>query len=205
MELNQKFEKVEIGKLRAHPRNPRNGNTEAIKESIEVNGFYGAVIAQKSTGYILAGNHRWRAAKEAGSTHVPVAWIDVEEEHATRIMLADNRTNDMASYNESELASLLTELSESIGFDGTGYTAADLDLLLDGIPVEDLDAMEEWVGMPEFDMKDKTAFQSIIVHCKDQASLDLFCKTIGQSVTDKTKMLWFPKAEIGHAADKVYK
>jgi|TARA_B110000116_G_scaffold266119_1_gene276358 hypothetical protein len=128
--IEQEFEEVEIGKLKAHPRNPRTGDTGAIKESIEANGFYGAVIAQRSTGFILAGNHRWKAAKEAGASVIPVAWVDVEEEHANRIMLADNRTNDMASYDENALASLLTELNESCGLEGTGYKPTDLDLML---------------------------------------------------------------------------
>lgn len=205
MELNQEFEEVEIGKLKMHPRNPRNGNTEAIKESIEHNGFYGAVIAQKSTGYILAGNHRWKAAKEAGASSIPVAWIDVEEEHANRIMLADNRTNDIASYDEAGLAALLTELNESIGLEGTGYLQTDLDLLLEGASVDEVDPMEEWTGMPEFEMQDKTAFKSIIIHCKDQKSIDSFSKVIGQTITDKTRMLWYPEMIIERAADKVYK
>tara|TARA_R100000808_G_C2081379_1_gene105062 strand:- start:142 stop:759 length:618 start_codon:yes stop_codon:yes gene_type:complete len=205
MELNQEFEKVEIGKLKMHPRNPRSGNTEAIRESIEHNGFYGTVIAQRSTGYILAGNHRWKAAKEAGASHIPVAWIDVEEEHAHRIMLADNRTNDMASYDEAGLAALLTELSESMGLEGTGYLQTDLDLLLDGTAVGEIDPMEEWTGMPEFDMKDKTAFKSIVIHCKDQAAVNGLAKTLNQNITDKTRMLWFPEIEIERASNKVYK
>jgi hypothetical protein len=61
---------------------------------------------------------------------VPVAWVDVDEEHATRILLADNKTNDLAEYNNEALASLLTELSESSDLGGTGFTVTDLDLLL---------------------------------------------------------------------------
>jgi ParB-like chromosome segregation protein Spo0J len=130
MELQQEFEMVEVDRLREHPRNPRKGNTEVIRESIEKNGFYGAVIVQRSTGRILAGNHRWKAAKLAGESKVPVAWVDVDEEHATRILLADNKTNDLAEYNNEALASLLTELSESSDLGGTGFTVTDLDLLL---------------------------------------------------------------------------
>ena len=136
MLIEQEFEEVEIGKLKAHPRNPRTGDTGAIKESIEANGFYGAVIAQRSTGFILAGNHRWKAAKEAGASVIPVAWVDVEEEHANRIMLADNRTNAMASDDESALASLLTELNESCGLEGTGYKPTDLEQLLTEVSKE---------------------------------------------------------------------
>ena len=54
----QAYELVAPRALRPHPRNPRRGDVDAIEESIAENGFYGCVVAQRSTGYILAGNHR---------------------------------------------------------------------------------------------------------------------------------------------------
>ena len=205
MKLEQEFEMVEVDRIKEHPRNPRKGNTEVIKESIEANGFYGAVIVQRSTGQILAGNHRWKAAKLAGEAKVPVAWVDVDDDHAARILLADNKTNDLAGYNEEVLTALLTELNESVGLEGTGYAPIDLDLLLDGDSIEDIDPMEEWAGMPEFDQKDKTAFKSIVIHCKDEKAVSGLAETLGQKITDKTRMLWFPEIEIERALDKVYK
>ena len=136
MELEQKFEEVEIGKLKMHPGNPRNGDIDLIGESINVNGFFGAIVAQRSTGRILAGNHRWKAAKAEGKDRVPVAWVDVDDDHALRILLADNRTNDVASYDESQLASLLAELNESCGLAGTGYKPEDLEQLLTEVSPE---------------------------------------------------------------------
>jgi len=136
MELEQKFEQVEIGKLKMHPGNPRNGDIDLIGESINVNGFFGAIVAQRSTGRILAGNHRWKAAKAEGKDKVPVAWVDVDDDHALRILLADNRTNDVASYDESQLASLLAELNESCGLEGTGYKPEDLEQLLTEVSPE---------------------------------------------------------------------
>lgn len=62
--INQSTETVALDALRPHPRNPRQGNIGAIHDSITANGFYGQVVAQKSTGFILAGNHRWRAAAQ---------------------------------------------------------------------------------------------------------------------------------------------
>lgn len=205
MELKQNFETVKVEALKPHPQNPRKGDVDAIGSSIRVNGFYGAIVAQRSTGCILAGNHRWQAAKAEGAKRVPVAWVDVDDEHALRILLADNRTNDMASYDKTSLSALLAELSESVGLEGTGYSPTDLDLLLDGTAAGEIDPMEEWAGMPEFEMEDKTAFRSIIVHCKDQTAVDGLAKTLGQNITDKTKMLWFPEIEIERAADKVYR
>jgi ParB-like chromosome segregation protein Spo0J len=56
--INQEYELVPTGRLRPHPRNVNRGDLAVIAESIAQNGFYGAVVAQRSTGYILAGNHR---------------------------------------------------------------------------------------------------------------------------------------------------
>ncbi len=55
-----------VERLRCHPANARVGNVDGIAESIRVNGFFGTIVAQRSTGYILAGNHRFRAAVQVG-------------------------------------------------------------------------------------------------------------------------------------------
>lgn len=149
MELEQQFEEVEIDRLKVHPGNPRNGDIDLIGESINVNGFFGAIVAQRSTGRILAGNHRWKAAKAEGRDKVPVAWVDVDDDHALRILLADNRTNDVASYNESQLASLLAELNESCGLEGTGYKPEDLDQLLADISPQLVEGNTDPDDIPE--------------------------------------------------------
>ena len=143
--INQATELAAIDAIRPHPQNPRQGDIGAIRTSIDNNGFYGTIIAQKKTGHILAGNHRWQAARQAGATELPVTWVDVDDDHALRILLADNRTNDLATYDDHALADLLKSLHESTGtLAGTGYDGDDLDdlvALLDGPP--DLDNMAE--------------------------------------------------------------
>lgn len=126
----QKIETVPIGSLKHHPKNPRKGDVKSITESIEHNGFYGVVVAQKSTGYVLAGNHRMMAAKAAGLDSLPVAYVDVDDATALKILLADNRTNDLATYDNKELAELLADVSNTIGLDGTGFDEAFLDGLI---------------------------------------------------------------------------
>lgn len=132
--INQEHVTAPIDAIRPHPRNPRQGDVGAIHESIENNGFYGSVIAQKSTGYILAGNHRWQAARQAGATEIPVTWVDVDDDHALRILLADNRTNDLANYDNEALAEILKDLHAETGtLIGTGYDGDDLDELLEDL------------------------------------------------------------------------
>jgi DNA modification methylase len=126
--LNSSYEPaVRIDSLTAHPENPRRGNIEAVAESIDANGFYGAVIAQVSTRRILVGNHRWKAAQKRNSSFIPVLWIDCDDDRALRILLADNRTNDLAAYDDAMLVGLLQKLeSETGSVVGTGYDDAAL-------------------------------------------------------------------------------
>ena len=129
--LHSALAQVALDKLKPHPSNPRQGDVGAIHESITANGFYGALVVQKSTGYILAGNHRWKAAKEAGLKKLPVFFVDVDDDRAIRILLADNRTNDLAAYDEPALAALLKGiLAETDSLVGTGYDTDALDALL---------------------------------------------------------------------------
>lgn len=132
----QAYELVDVADLAPHPDNPRQGDVEAIAESVDQNGFYGALVAQRSTGHVLAGNHRLLAAQRRGIGRVPVVWVDVDDDRAKRILLADNRTNDLAGYDEQSLAELLQDLSVTeAGLAGTGYTDTDLAKLA-GRPAE---------------------------------------------------------------------
>jgi hypothetical protein len=141
-----------IDAVKPHPRNPRQGDIGAIHQSIQTNGFYGAILAQKSTGHIIAGNHRWQAARQAKAKKIPVTWLDIDNDHALRILLADNRTNDLATYNDNMLSELLQDLHNATGtLDGTGYTGDDLDQLLN-----DLSGPNAPEDFKEFDEKLQT-------------------------------------------------
>lgn len=141
--LNETAELVHADRLKEHPSNPRRGDLERIQESIEHNGFYGTLVVQRSTGFILAGNHRFRAARNLGYTEFPVAWVDVTEDEAHRIMLADNRTGDVADYDNEALLALLTDLD---GSDGTGYSPDDIEDLVSLLGAVPTAPVEEFKG-----------------------------------------------------------
>lgn len=135
-----------VADLVEHPENPRRGDVDAIARSIAANGFYGAVLIQQSSRRVLAGNHRLRAAREQGLDVLPVIVIDVDDDRARRILLADNRTSDLGSYDDELLRLLLVELAETVdALDGTGYAPDDLTALLDRL---ERDAPDEF---PAFD------------------------------------------------------
>jgi ParB-like chromosome segregation protein Spo0J len=123
---------VPIDQLKQHPFNPNNGDLDALIESIQVNGFVTAVTADVNTGYIIAGNHRYLALHALGAKEIPVIWVDhMDDSGAVRYMIADNRTGKLAILDETALAALLTDLSDSdIGLAGTGYDDASYQRLL---------------------------------------------------------------------------
>ena len=122
--------KTPITALVPHPSNPRQGDVGAIIQSIQTNGWYGTLVAQISTGHVLAGNHRLQAAIHCGLDRVPVHWVDVDDDTAHRILLADNRTTDLATYDDHALADLLVEMGKNGNLEGSGYDGDDLDDLL---------------------------------------------------------------------------
>lgn len=131
MTTEHTIEQVAVGDLIVHPANPRQGDIGTIVQSIEKNGWYGTIVAQRSTGYVLAGNHRLMAAQSLQLDTVPVYWVDVDDSTARRILLADNRAADVAAYDNDRLSDLLTSMMVETGdLLGTGYTEDDLDDLL---------------------------------------------------------------------------
>jgi DNA modification methylase len=144
-----KIEMVAAGKLACHPDNPRRGDVDSIRESISANGFYGALVVQRSTGHILAGNHRFMAAQAEGLEKFPVIYVDVDDEEAKYILVVDNRSSDKAENDHEVLAAILQGLkSNEQGLSGTGYSDADLAGLLAAV-MDDGEALDGEDDIPE--------------------------------------------------------
>jgi ParB-like chromosome segregation protein Spo0J len=125
-----------IAGLEPYPGNARKGNVDAIVESLEAHGQYRPIVVRRTEdgGQVLAGNHTLAAAGRMGWTHIAATWVDVDDDQARRIVLVDNRTNDVATYDDELLAELLQEVAGSDrGFDGTGFEEEDLAKLLDSL------------------------------------------------------------------------
>ena len=112
-----------------HPDNPNNGDIEAVAESIEVNGMYRPIYAQRSTSRILAGHTAYAACLSLGATEVPIIWLDVDDTTAVKILLTDNKTALLAKLDPALELNLLRDLDDTSDLLGTGYTTADIDAL----------------------------------------------------------------------------
>lgn len=134
---------VPIDSVQLSRRNPRRGDVAAIRESLLANDQYRPLVVNRPRMEVLAGNHTLVAARELGWSEILVAFVEVDEEHATRIKLADNRTSDLAGWDDAELAAMLAELDD---LTGTAFSAEDLTELLDSLaatmPIEEDDVPE---------------------------------------------------------------
>jgi len=124
--------KVPITSLKPHPRNARQGDIGAIATSLQQFGQYKPIVFQTSTRQIIAGNHTWKAAQQLGWRDIAAVAYDCDDETALRILVADNRATDLATYNDDELRSILEDLAKTDGgLDGTLFDEDDLQQLIE--------------------------------------------------------------------------
>lgn len=142
-------------------KNPRRGNVPAIAESLARNGQFRPIVVNAGThtgrpNEVLAGNHTLLAAlmlEEEGrglDGGLDCYVVDVTDQEAERIVLADNRTADLGSYDNADLVELLKGMDGDLS--GTGYADDDLELLQELVAdAPTLDDLEDEFGEPEDD------------------------------------------------------
>lgn len=171
--LNGEERLTPIHDLTEYPGNARRADLEPIAESLDTNAQYSPVIVQASTGRVLVGNHRMRAARDLlGWTHILARWVDVDDERARRIVIADNRTSDLGGYDDEALVDLLeASAATAEGLTGTGYTDEDLTALLEGLePTTDDDWGDAMDNLADGDPT--VATTSFTYPAKDKGTVD---------------------------------
>lgn len=121
---------VDINSVFPYPMNARQGDIGLIAESLSENGQFRPIVVNQRDNSILVGNHTWKAAKSLGWKEIAATFVDVDDEQAAKIVLVDNRTADLGSYDHVELVELLREVPS---YEGTGYSPDDIDDLLHDI------------------------------------------------------------------------
>ena len=130
-EGKQWYAEVPVDSIQPHPENPNKGDVAMIQESIQENDFYGACVVQASSGRILAGEHRWRAARAEGLEELPVIFRDCDDHTALRILLVDNESARRGEVDPEVVEGILgtlTSVEDDGALDRTGF---DLDWLED--------------------------------------------------------------------------
>lgn len=115
-------------------KNPRvitDKAVDAIAGSIRRFGFASPILARRETYEVIAGHGRLLAAHKLGLATVPVRFLDLDEEEAHALALADNKVAELAGWDLAGLEAVLKELSdESVDLDGLGWASSELDAFL---------------------------------------------------------------------------
>lgn len=168
-----KTEEVSVDGLNTFYKNPRRGNVQKIADSIKANGQYRAIVVNVGTktgrpNEVLAGNHTFLGMKQAGGETILASFVDVSDEEAKKIVLADNRLGDLGTYDDKVLADLMDSLPRTPAlYASTGYAEAEVDDILSVLDrnadqsreflnevagaIEDTDDAEDYEGVYQHD------------------------------------------------------
>ena len=106
-------------------------NLEAIKGSLARFGQQKPIVVSKE-GIVIAGNGTLVAARDLGWTSIDVVRTELEGAEAIGFAIADNRTAELAEWDDPELAKLLAQLQNDENFEtaATGFSDAEIDRLI---------------------------------------------------------------------------
>lgn len=124
-----------IDALELLPGNPRVGDVDAVAASLNRFGQRKPIVAN-TAGVVIAGNHTLQAARQLGWTHIAVVRVDDDDATAKAFALADNRTAELGSYDDTALEAMVREVLEADAelLADTGWAGEDLEVLLDVVP-----------------------------------------------------------------------
>jgi ParB-like chromosome segregation protein Spo0J len=135
-----------VAELRLWPKNPRknDGAVEQIAASIARFGFAAPVVVQKSTGFVLCGNTRLKAARHLGLAEVPARVLDLSDAEAEALAIADNKLGELADWDAEALAAILRDLdAQGAEVKGLGFTDDELVRMLQEMPDVNLDELTD--------------------------------------------------------------
>lgn len=108
----RKIQMVDISKIHPYENNPRNNDKAVPKivESIKRYGFNVPITVDKN-GTIATGHTRYKAALRLGLKEVPVIYLnDLTKEEIDAWRLVDNKTSELATWDEDKLNLELKQL-----------------------------------------------------------------------------------------------
>lgn len=110
-----------VSLLRPHPDNPNVGDEQALADSVDDNGFYGAITVrhhpdEEGAYQILGGEHRWRLACRRNQEELPaIVLTSVDDVQAVRIMIDDNEVGRLGHNDKDALDRCLDTLGDITG------------------------------------------------------------------------------------------
>ena len=130
---------VHINDVKPWEDNPRHNDqaVDHVAKSIERFGWGAPIIARRTDGVIIAGHTRYKAAQKLGMDKVLVRYMDLDPAQAAALALADNKLNEIATWDDQGVADILQGLADqSFDLDGLGWSQEELDAILTADPFD---------------------------------------------------------------------
>jgi DNA modification methylase len=123
------IEQVALDEIVPDERNPRKEHdVEGIAHSINDHGMVQPLVINRRTGKLVIGHGRLYALQRLQPESVPAIFIDISDEQALALMIADNRAGEQAEWDLDQLVSNLQSLQDAeAGY--TGFDTGDLEQL----------------------------------------------------------------------------
>jgi len=199
-------EESKLNKLLPYKNNPRKHTEKQvaqIAESISEFGFVNPILVDDKH-MILAGHGRYLAAQKLDLKTVPVVMVkDLTEDQKKALVIADNKIAMNSTWDENLLWEQIRQLNEK-GFNLDLLAFDEMEILPMTDPNTVIDPLAEWEDMPEYSQEDQLAFKTIYVHFKNAEDYKNFQEFIGQTMTDKTKSIWYPEQKNMDTESKRY-
>lgn len=125
-------QKAKVDSLIPYDKNVRihtKRNLDAIKKSLNAFGQTKPIVVRKETREILCGNGTYQAAVALGWEQINCHFIDIDEQRAKALMIADNRSSDLSQMDEKAVFDLLQDFDQEL-LDITCYDDKQLDNML---------------------------------------------------------------------------
>lgn len=116
----------------ANARRHGQRNLDAIKASLAQFGQRKPIVVQRKGMIVRAGNGTLEAARALGWTEIAAVVIDEDGTTAAQFAIADNRTAELAEWDNETLATLLDGWDEETR-EAVGFTDSDVKELLDSV------------------------------------------------------------------------
>ena len=123
----QKLKIADLSKDPANARKHSDRNIESIVASLRRFGQQKPIVVDAS-GVVRAGNGTLQAASALGWEFVNAVRTELEGSEATAYAIADNRTAELAEWDEDVLTASLMEIDRDL-LAATGFTEAELESL----------------------------------------------------------------------------
>jgi DNA modification methylase len=124
---------VPIERVHPDPLNARRHpeeNLRAVRASLRRYGQRKPIVVNRRTGHIEAGNLTWEAARQEGWRYIAVLYVDDDPSTASGFAIADNRTAELAEWDEARLLEILRALQTEGQLEFTGFGAQDLEAIV---------------------------------------------------------------------------